>query len=78
MDERREPPPEDGSRREIAADPGRLSPVQKAQQARAAHTGRCRQCRDIDRQRCAEGEELWQAWTTALDDAYEQLHGGTR
>ena len=54
----------------------RLSPVQEAQRAHAAHAGECRQCSDIDRQRCAEGEQLWRAWTAALDDAYRRLHGG--
>lgn len=55
---------------------GKLSPVQEAQQARARHIHRCRQCANIDRQRCAVGEQLWQAWTAALDDAYRRLHGG--
>jgi hypothetical protein len=77
MEERRDgpPEPEDGSPGLIPSD-GDLSPVQRAQLARRTHARRCRQCADIDRPRCAAGEQLWRDWTAALDDAYEQLHGG--
>ena len=74
MAEPRDQPPETGTRpTAIAA--GKLSPVQEVQRARACHADICTQCNDIDRERCAEGERLWQAWTTALDDAYRRLHG---
>lgn len=53
---------------------GKLSPVQKIQQERVRHTSDCGQCADVDRRRCAVGEQLWQAWTAALDDAYRRLH----
>ena len=78
MDERRgdQPTPETGRPPIVAAT--RLSPVQEAQRARAAHYGRCKQCADIDRQRCADGERLWKAWTAALDEAYRKLHGDAR
>lgn len=75
MDERREPPPDSGTGPEPIPAVS-LSPVQAAQRARAVHARGCRQCADIDRQRCPVGEELWQAWTETLDEAYRQLHGG--
>ncbi len=77
MDERRESPAEPGTQPPIAA-PTELSPVQQAQQRRRVHASSCPQCADIDRQLCTEGDRLWKAWNTALDDAYRQLNGDTR
>jgi hypothetical protein len=81
MDERKDPPPEQGSRPPIAATGG-LPTAQQAHIDYTAHvTGegrahRCQRCSDVDRMRCSEGERLWQAWNRALNDAYEQLHHG--
>lgn len=77
VDDRRgdQPEPEAGPQLPAIPRGTRLSPVQEVQQARAAHAAECRQCADVDRQRCAEGDRLWQAWTAALDDAYRRLHG---
>jgi hypothetical protein len=75
MDEVTDQPPERGSHPPIPAARARLSPVQEASQARAAHKKACQQCSDIDRQQCALGEQLWKDWTAALDDAYQKLHG---
>jgi len=78
MDERRgdQPPPETGPHWPALPPATRLSPVQEAQHAHAVHANECRQCADVDRQRCSIGEQLWQAWTAALDNAYRQLHDG--
>ena len=46
-----------------------------AQERRREHAAGCRQCADIDRPLCAEGEKLLQAWNQAMNTAYEQLHG---
>ena len=51
----------------------RPSPVQAAQNAYARHVGRCSQCRDVDRDRCEDGQKLWRAWESACDEAYRQL-----
>ena len=73
MDERREPPPEDGSRRQIAAGPGGLTGTQKARSRYARHVAECRACSDIDRDRCAQGNQLWRDWEAACDAAFQQL-----
>lgn len=77
VDDRRdnEPAPEPGPQ-SPAPPAGQLSTPQALQRARTAHVERCPQCRDIDRERCTEGERLWRAWTDALDDAYERLQHG--
>lgn len=77
MDDRRGDQPESEAGPHPPAIPRgtRLSPVQEAQHAHADHADQCRQCADVDRQRCTEGDRLWQAWTAALDDAYRRLHG---
>lgn len=77
MDERRDKQPasEPGAQPAPLPVPTKLSPVQEAQHARAAHARHCRQCADIDRPLCATGEQLWRNWTTALDAAYDKLHG---
>lgn len=77
MDERRggQPAPETG--RALIAANDRATPPQ----ARAAyndHTARCPVCRDIDRERCGKGGELWRAWNEACDDAYRRLAEETR
>ena len=83
MDERREPPPRPGSYPPIAAD-ATLSPVQQAHIDYSSHVvgaeglAACQRCSDRDRDRCPEGNRLWQAWTDACDDAYRQLHPGRR
>lgn len=74
MDEptRREPPAESGTEA-IAGAVSQPSPVQLAQGAYARHTAACPKCRDIDRKRCEDGQQLWRAWEGACDDAYRQL-----
>jgi hypothetical protein len=75
MDEGTDQPPRRGSHPPIPGARVGLSPLQQIHQARAAHTDTCKQCADIDRERCTVGEQLWKDWTTALDKAYRQLHG---
>lgn len=79
MEERRDTPPDTGSGtsmpRQIRAG---LSPVQQAQRNHAGHASQCEKCRDIDRERCAVGEQLWQDWTAACNEAYRRLHEETR
>jgi hypothetical protein len=65
------PPPESGT--EAIAAASRPSPVQSAQNAYARHVGGCPKCRDVDRDRCSDGQQLWRAWEAACDDAYRQL-----
>jgi hypothetical protein len=81
MDDRREPPAGPGSHPLITPS----GDVPTAQQAHLDYNShvvgndckpRCERCSDVDRGRCGEGEELWQAWNRALNAAYEQLHRG--
>lgn len=79
MEERRDQPQErESGPPGLIASSGQLSPVQQAQQRRHTHANSCRQCADIDRPLCAEGERLLRAWNEAMDDAYRQLHRGAR
>ena len=74
MDERRDPQPGAGTRAPIAGEPA------TPKQARGdydRHASRCAQCQDIDHERCADGERLWRAWSTACDQAYVRLAGET-
>ena len=73
MDEGRQPPPEDGTRRRPIAAGTRLSPVQEAYGAAAAHSLDCTWCRDIDRDRCSVGDALWSTYLELSDAAYQQL-----
>jgi hypothetical protein len=80
MDERRDPPPtpEPSVPRQIDAPDGEdgLSPVQKARRRYTRHANEeCDRCRDVDRDRCPEGEQLYRAWIGVCDDAYRQLNG---
>lgn len=72
MDERRDaqPPPQDG--RPPLAAASRLSPTQQAYGAYTGHAVACDACRDVDRT-CGTAEQLWKAWKTLTDDAFEQL-----
>jgi hypothetical protein len=76
MTEGRDQPPErESGPPALLATTGQLSPVQQAQRRRHIHASHCKQCADIDRQRCTEGEQLWKDWTAALEDAYRRLNG---
>jgi hypothetical protein len=81
MDDRRDPPAEPGSH-PLITPTGDLPTAQQAHLDYNSHVigsaykPRCERCSDVDRGRCGEGEELWQAWNKALDAAYEQLHHG--
>lgn len=83
MDERRDPQPDSGTGPTEPA----ASTLPTAQQAHLDYSkhiegaGRvrgCQRCSDVDRDRCAEGDRLWQAWNTALNDAYDRLVDETR
>jgi hypothetical protein len=76
VDERRdaEPPPQ-GAWPPLAA-ASRLSPVQQAYGAYAAHAIACPACRDVDRT-CADAEGLWRAYRSAGDAAYDELADGS-
>ncbi|MPY47194.1 hypothetical protein [Streptomyces acidicola] len=81
MDERRDPPPtpEPGVPRQMNAPSGELSPVQQARRRYVQHvTDECARCRDVDRDRCDEGERLYRAWIDVCDDAYRQLSDHTQ
>jgi hypothetical protein len=75
MKERRDPPPDGGSRPPIQGG-ATLPNAQQAHLDYSGHAERCQRCRDIDRGRCDQGETLWRAWNTALDDAYRRLNPG--
>jgi hypothetical protein len=79
MDERRDPPPEPGTRPAlIASGTSKLSPVQQAWGAYADHATHCLQCRDIDAERCQIAEQLHRAYEALSDDAFRELrHGRT-
>lgn len=84
MDERRDPPPtpEPSVPSQTETPRGEredtLSPVQKARRAYVTHaTARCGQCRDIDRDRCGEGERLYRAWIDVCDDAIQRIASST-
>lgn len=62
-----EPPVESGM--EAIASP---SP-QGARAAYMRHAKVCPRCRDVDRDRCADGQQLWRDWEGACDEAYRQL-----
>lgn len=49
------------------------TPMQQAHTAYSSHATTCSRCRDVDRDRCGDGQRLWRAWEGACDDAYRQL-----
>ncbi|NUP15420.1 MAG: hypothetical protein HOZ81_04815 [Streptomyces sp.] len=73
MDERKGDQAAPGSRRAIPVN-ARLSPVQQASADYSEHAGECPRCRDIDRNRCHIGDQLWRDWNDACNDAYQRLH----
>jgi hypothetical protein len=78
MDESREQPPApEASPPEIPQPAGQPSPVQQAQRAYGKHCTACTRCRDVDRNRCDDGQQLYRAWIGACDDAYRQIAGET-
>lgn len=73
MNKPTDPPPPAETAAAAIAGAGRVSPVQQAHRAYITHTRACDRCRDIDRQRCADGQGLWRAWDRACADAYRRL-----
>jgi hypothetical protein len=47
--------------------------MQQAHTAYSRHATTCPRCRDVDRDRCQDGQQLWRAWNAACDEAYQQL-----
>jgi len=76
MEEGRESPPEQGTRRAAIAAGTRLSPLQEAYSAAATHSLGCDWCRDIDHDRCGVAAQLWQVYEEISAAAYRQLGGG--
>lgn len=74
MGEPRDPQPPPGTQREAIPRPARLSPVQQTRRDYEHHAGTCDRCRDIDRTRCADGDQLYRTWLDACDRAYEALN----
>ena len=73
MSESRDDPPTPASRRDLIASTTRLSPVQEAYGASTRHALGCPKCRDIDRDRCSEGDKLWNDYLAISDQAYRRL-----
>jgi hypothetical protein len=73
VDEGRQPPAEDGTRRAPIAAGTRLSPLQEAYSAYTDHAVHCPSCRDIDRGRCSAGDDLWSQYQDVGAEAYRQL-----
>lgn len=63
-----EPPAESGAEA-IAGPP---SP-RDARTAYRRHARACQRCGDVDRDRCADGQQLWRDWEGACEVAYQQL-----
>lgn len=76
MDESRGEEPAAGTGPPISPAAGRAIPPQ-ARSAYNKHVAGCPVCRDIDRERCGEGQALWLAWNAACDDAFERLASET-
>lgn len=55
------------------ADPGRLSPLQRAGLDYRRHTAGCPSCRTTDGGRCEEAARLWSLHKTLCDEAYAAL-----
>ena len=67
-------PPEAGTRTNpLPAPAARPTPMQRAHTAYSRHATTCPRCRDVDRDRCQDGQQLWRAWNAACDEAYQQL-----
>ncbi|WP_409469038.1 hypothetical protein [Streptomyces sp. HC307] len=77
MDEGRDDTPSAGRRHPLASAGSRLSPLQQAWSEYVTHATHCPVCRDIDRGRCDQAEQLWHAYREQGDDAYRRLHGET-
>jgi hypothetical protein len=75
VDEPRDPPPAAESPQPAISAGTRLSPVQEAYGDYTGHAIRCPKCRDIDRDRCTDGEQLWHAYQQMSDQAYRRLQG---
>lgn len=64
------PPPESGT--EAIPQANQPSP-QGARGAYVTHAAACPKCQDVDRDRCADGQQLWRDWESACEEAYRQL-----
>jgi hypothetical protein len=73
VDERRGDQPRPGTRPGLIASATRLSPVQEAYGDYTGHAIKCPKCRDIDRDRCSDGETLWRTYHEISDQAYRRL-----
>jgi hypothetical protein len=49
-----------------------ISP-QQAKDLYGSHARACPRCRNLDRDRCTDGQRLWRDWEAACDKAYRQL-----
>lgn len=67
------PPPAESGAEAIPRLASQPSPVQLARGAYVSHARTCPKCRDIDRNRCEAGQELWRGWERVCDEAYRQL-----
>ncbi|MDX3839530.1 hypothetical protein [Streptomyces europaeiscabiei] len=47
--------------------------MQLARSAYIAHATTCPKCKDVDRERCADGQQLWRDWESVCNEAYRQL-----
>jgi len=80
MDERRDPPAEYESGLPpsgLIASGAHLAPPQEAYGKWARHALHCKRCRDIDCERCAEGDELYDAYQKADSEALRRYNRGT-
>jgi len=77
VDESRGEEPAAESRPLISPVASRAIPPQ-ARSAYNKHVAGCPICRDIDRDRCSEGQALWLAWNAACDEAFQRLANETR
>ena len=74
MGEPRDPEPATESRTApIVAAGTTLSPVQEAYSACTTHALGCPKCRDIDRDRCIDGDRLRAAYLEISNQAYRRL-----
>lgn len=73
MSDSRDDPPTPASRPDLIASTTRLSPVQEAYGASTRHALGCSKCRDIDRDRCSTGDDLWNAYLEISAQAYRRL-----
>lgn len=73
MEERRDRPPEPGTRPAVIVGGAQLSPLQQAWSRYVDHTTTCPGCRDIDSGRCDQSERLWRDYQAHGAAAYERL-----